>query len=201
MTIGQRLRAARESRGMSIRRLATLSGCSPSSISQIERDLAEPRMSTLVSLTVPLGITVAQFMSDEQAIHQPLRAADRLELRFGSKRREYPLTRRPFSNLEVYLVVLEPGGTSDKAPVTHGNSDEFCLVLKGADLSFESGEERHVLQTGDSIEFESSRPHWVVNRGTQVAELIWAISPPTPEAHVAATMALDAADREREEQE
>lgn len=197
MSVGERLRAARESRGVSIRRLAELSGRSASSISQIERGVVEPRMSTLVSLTVPLGITVAQFMSDEGAIHRPLRRADRIELRFGSKRREYLLTRRPFSNLEVYLVVLEPGGTSDHAPVTHGNSDEFCLVLAGSDLRFESGNERHVLHVGDSVEFRSSTPHWVVNDGSVVAEFIWAISPPTPEAHLAAAETPDRADLER----
>lgn len=197
MSVGERLRAARESRGVSMRRLAELSGRSASSISQIERGLVEPRMSTLVSLTVPLGITVAQLMSDEDAIHRPLRRADRIELRFGSKRREYPLTRRPFSNLEVYLVVLEPGGTSDNAPVTHGNSDEFCLVLTGSDLWFESGEERHTLHTGDSVEFRSSTPHWVVNKGSEVAELVWAISPPTPEAHLTAAQMPDRADRDR----
>lgn len=197
MSVGERLRAARESRGVSIRRLAELSGRSASSISQIERGLVEPRIGTLVSLTVPLGITVAQFMSDEDMIHRPLRRADRIELRFGSKRREYLLTRRPFSNLEVYLVVLEPGGTSDSAPVTHGKSDEFCLVLTGSDLRFESGDERHVLHAGDSVEFRSSTPHWVVNEGSAVAELVWAISPPTPEAHLAATETPAWADQER----
>ena len=183
---------------MSMRRLAELSGRSASTISQIERGLIEPRMSTLVALTVPLGITVAQFMSDEGAIHRPLRRADRIELRFGSKRREYLLTRRPFSNLEVYLVVLEPGGTSDHAQVTHGSSDELCLVLAGNDLWFESGDERHVLHAGDSIEFRSSTPHWVVNEGTEVAELVWAISPPTPEAHLAADGTPDGAELERD---
>lgn len=197
MSVGQRLRAARESRGLSMRRLAELSGRSASSISQIEGGVVQPRMSTLVSLTVPLGMTVAQFLSDEHAILRPLRQADRIELRFGSKRREYLLTRRPFSNLEVYLVVLEPGGTSDDAPVTHGDSDEFCLVLTGSSLWFESGEERHVLHAGDSVEFRSSTPHWVRNEGSEVAELVWAISPPTPEAHLAAARMPDWADLER----
>lgn len=182
--IGPRVRAARESRGLSVRQLAQASGRSASSISQIERGLVNPRVDTLMALAIPLGMTVAQLLSADDTLLAPVRKADRIELPADGRRREYLLTRRPFSSLEVYTVVLEPGGTSDTAQVTHGDSDEFVLVLRGSSLAFESGEDRHVLEEGDSIEFRSSQPHWVVNEGTGSAELLWAITPPTPVPHI-----------------
>lgn len=183
-TVGERIRAARQSRGLSVRQLAADSGCSASSISQIERGVTTPRTRTLVALATSLGMTVAQLLSDDQSLHLPLRREDRREIRFGSLRREYPLTRRPRSSLEVYIVALDPGGTSDRSQVTHGDSDEFLLVLSGADLRFETNVEQHQLRVGDSMEWRSSVPHWVVNDGDIPAELVWAISPPTPVPHL-----------------
>ena len=164
-TIGHRIRAARESRALSVRQLAAHSGCSASSISQIERGVTTPRTRTLVALATSLGMTVAQLLSDDHSLHLPLRREDRQEIRFGSLRREYPLTRRPRSSLEVYIVVLDPGGTSDESQVTHGDSDELLIVLGGAGLRFETNEEQHELRVGDSMEWRSSVPHWVVNDG------------------------------------
>lgn len=183
-SIGPRVRAARESRGLSVRQLAQASGRSASSISQIERGLVSPRVDTLVALAVPLGLTVARLLNADDTLLTPVRKADRIEMPGDAGRREYLLTRRPFSSLEVYTVVLEPGGTSDVAQVTHGDSDEFVLVLSGSRLRFESGGDRHVLEEGDSIEFRSSTPHWVVNDGPGPAELLWAITPPTPVPHM-----------------
>jgi mannose-6-phosphate isomerase-like protein (cupin superfamily) len=84
----------------------------------------------------------------------------------------------------AYIVALDPGGTSDQSQVTHGDSDEFLLVLSGTHLRFETNEEQHRLGVGDSMEWRSSVPHWVVNEGDLPAELVWAISPPTPVPHL-----------------
>lgn len=178
--LGQRLRAARESRGLGIRELAGLSGVSASSISQIERGNTSPKVATLSALARALGLTVAHLLADDRALHEPSRRGDRPALDVRPGLREYLITRRPMSSLEVWAVVLQPGAASEEEQITHGRADEFCLLIRGDQVTFESNKERHALNVGDAIEFRSSTPHRVLNSGRAEAELLWAMTPPTP---------------------
>src|SRR5690349_10346525 len=63
VAIGQRLRAVRESRGISIRELARRVAVSASLISQIETGKAQPSVGTLYSLTRALRISVDRLFS------------------------------------------------------------------------------------------------------------------------------------------
>ena len=78
-------------------------------------------------------------------------------------------------NIDFLLVRYEPGSSStpDGHLMRH-NGIEFGYLLKGElqiDLAFKT----HDLQAGDSIAFESSTPHRLINKGTEVAEAVWLV--------------------------
>lgn len=175
--LGSRIREARTSRGLSVRSLAQLSGVSAGTISMVERGLATPRIDTLVTMLRAMNLTTSQLFSDEQAVHQPLRAADRPELNPAGGHTEWVLTRRPLSHFEVYLGRLEPGQSNFPEPRVHGQSQEFILVQSGK-ATVTTGDENHVLYSGDSLEYLSSTPHRVTNTGEEILEVLWIISPP-----------------------
>ena len=56
--VGERLREARQRRGVSVRSLARDLGVSASLISQIETGKSQPSVSTLYAITTALGISV-----------------------------------------------------------------------------------------------------------------------------------------------
>ena len=58
VTLGAKIRMARLERGYGVRELARVLKCSPSLISQIERDKANPSVNTLYSIANVLGISV-----------------------------------------------------------------------------------------------------------------------------------------------
>lgn len=178
--IGSRVKRARESRGLSIRGLATLSNSSASSISQIERGLVNPRIDTLVTIAANLGMTVSQLMSDDSSLHVPLRAAERRKIVNSDRHYEYLLTRRATSNFEIYVMVLQPGGSTSPTQVVHGNAQEFLLVQSGV-ATLEVGTEVYQLYEDDSMEHLSSTPHRIVNNGDAEVKIMWVISPPTIE--------------------
>src|SRR6476620_789839 len=62
--VGGRLRAERERRGISLRELARRVGVSPSLVSQIERDMVNPSVSTLYALVTELGLTMSDVFVD-----------------------------------------------------------------------------------------------------------------------------------------
>ena len=193
---GARLRAARTAQALSVRQLAALSGCSASSISQIERGIVTPRVDTLVVLTAAMHMTVAQLLSAEGEVHTPLRLAERMAIHNGPLRREYLLTRSAMSNTEIYQLSIDPGGTSEEGLVVHGESQEFCLVMHG-DVLLELGEERHELSAGDCMEYRSSMPHGMANIAQTTAEVLWVISPPDRGGDRRIVAPLSAITRER----
>src|SRR4249919_2017534 len=65
--IGERLRLARQSQGLTARDVAKRVGVSPSLISQIERDKVNPSVSTLWGLVTVLGLTMSDLFSEVES--------------------------------------------------------------------------------------------------------------------------------------
>ena len=107
-----------------------------------------------------------------------LRREERPSLSFGVLGTKRLLTPRPLSHLEVFVGELDVDGSTGTEPYAHGDSEELLLVVKGT-VQLELGADSHVLQSGDSIDYRSSTPHRVTNRGGEPAEVIWIISPPS----------------------
>lgn len=78
-------------------------------------------------------------------------------------------------NIDFLLVRYEPGSSStpDTQLMRH-NGIEFGYLLKG-ELQIELAFRTHVLQAGDSIAFESTTPHRLINTGSDVAEAVWLV--------------------------
>ena len=78
-------------------------------------------------------------------------------------------------NIEFVWIELEP----DHPPVESMShpGQECALVLAGT-LHVIIGSDAYVLETGDSIAFDSSVPHRIENRGTETVIQISAITPP-----------------------
>ncbi len=51
------------------------------------------------------------------------------------------------------------------------------MCLRGS-IELAVGDEKHLLEAGDSIEYLSSTEHGLRNIGEDTAEVLWAISPP-----------------------
>jgi uncharacterized cupin superfamily protein len=99
----------------------------------------------------------------------------------GSGARKFMLTRPPLRHLEVYTTEFEPAGSTGDEQYTHGDAQELVLVMRGRARLF-LGDEVHDLAEGDSVEYATSIAHRLVNTGAGPAEVLWIISPPTPDA-------------------
>ncbi len=66
--MGERLRTARRSRGLSLRVLAERLGVSPSLISQVETGRAKPSVSTLYAIASELGISLDELLVPDAAV-------------------------------------------------------------------------------------------------------------------------------------
>ena len=83
------------------------------------------------------------------------------------------LTPSSEENIEFMEVSYAVGATSGRA-MSHHVGREYGLVLEG-ELTVELGFERYVLHPGDSITFDSTRPHRMVNNGSAPVRAIWVV--------------------------
>jgi transcriptional regulator with XRE-family HTH domain len=192
-TIGDRLRQARQARGLSLRRLAEMLGVSPSLISQVETGRAKPSVNTLYALATELGISldVLLFMDtppvtragirspigdppDTNLPHDPVqRASSRMSIRLGSGVVWERLTTESIRNVDFLYVTYEVGGASSPENEYQRHSgQEWGYVLSGS-LRVRIGFDEVVLGPGDAITFDSGTPHRLFNAGDVPARAVW----------------------------
>jgi len=177
--IGERLRDARLRQGLSLRGLAKSLGVSPSLISQVETGKTQPSVSTLYAIVSQLGISLDELLgvvpvaSPAAAQSSPVqRAADNpvLEMENGVRWERLAVGE---GTAEVLLVTYEPGASSSvEGRLMRHAGVEYACILEG-ELTLQLDFDTYVLGPGDSLHFDSVRPHLYSNRGTTPARGIW----------------------------
>ncbi|GAA3724908.1 transcriptional regulator with XRE-family HTH domain [Spinactinospora alkalitolerans] len=182
---GARIREYRTMRRMTVRSLAQAAQASPSFISQLERGRTNASIGTLRRITTALGITMADLFDDSgSAGPRVTRRARRPRLEGAKGVHKSLISQRPLRHVEVYSAELDPAARTGDAPYSHGDAQEIFMVLHGRVrlwLGPEGAQQEHDLHAGDSIEYPSSTPHLAANAGEGAAEVLWIISPPTPD--------------------
>jgi transcriptional regulator with XRE-family HTH domain len=206
--VGERLRAARSNRGISIRALARDLGVSASLISQIETGKSQPSVSTLYALTTALGISVEDVFAVPSEPSEPpdapgtgdgdlpavldalgaarghrvgplVRPAERQVLQLDSGVTWERLGQLPHPHVDFLLITYAPGGTSSSnGGLMRHRGAEYGFLHSG-ELSLTLGFDEVVLRPGDAISFESTTPHRYRNDGTEPAVGIWFVTEST----------------------
>lgn len=177
--IGDQLRALRTRRGLSLRALAAETGLSATLLSQVERGVTEPSLSTLRRLAGAFGESVASLFEDESAPQVWIsRPGERSVLRGPKGRIGYERLTPGNGQLEVLRAVLEPGEAISEEPWSHA-SLECAFVLAGA-LTVELDGRPRTVCAGEAITFDSRLAHRYVNRAADRAEFLVSVTPPSP---------------------
>ena len=178
MNIGERIRGLREQSGLSLRKLAESAKVSSSLISQIELAKVDPSLSTLrkiaSALNVPLFFLV---LENDRETTRLVRVKDRRKVVFPQSGLEYEIIHSDLrKKMGVHIGILQPGGaTSDERMIHEG---EECLIILEGSLKIELGEEDIRLEADDSLYFDSSIPHRLVNQGDRGCRFYLIITPP-----------------------
>lgn len=175
--LGEKLKAFRQARKLSLRDLGARTGTTASFLSQLERGASGASVSTLMRVAEALSVSIADLFEERgTTLHRVLRRGERPALPQAEGYRKTLLSQPPIRAFEVYVGFFDPGGSTGLDPYTHGDSQEMMFVLAG-NVDIQLGPETHRLREGDSIEYRSSTPHRVVNPGPLAAEVQWIISP------------------------
>jgi DNA-binding XRE family transcriptional regulator/quercetin dioxygenase-like cupin family protein len=200
LQIGERIRAERARKGISLRGLARSVGLSPSLISQIETGKCQPSVSTLYAITTALGVSVQDVFGEAGASGGRMAAgqvtvpappprggtpessgpvvcpAQREVLELDSGVIWQRLGRVPGSHVDFLLVSYAPGGCSSPAGrlMQHAGT-EYGYLIQG-ELIVTLGLLSHRLTQGDAVSFASLTPHSYRNEGTVPAVGVWFVA-------------------------
>jgi transcriptional regulator with XRE-family HTH domain len=178
--VGERLRAIRKLRRVTLRTIAERAELSESFLSQVERGRANASIGSLKRIAAALGVNVADLFepSGRRSAPRVLRRESRPTLKFGTLGQKHMLTPRPLEHLQVIVGEFDVGGSTGDDPYTHGDSEELLVVLSGS-VHLQLDTEIFELREGDSIDYRSSTPHRLSTAGDESAEVMWIISPPS----------------------
>ncbi len=174
-SIGERLRAFRQSRGLGLRELARRVEITASMLSQIERGNANPSVGTLFRLAAALETTTDSFFqTEEPAAPSPVVRRDgRAHIGLSGGITWERLTPADEHDFEFMETVYPPGAVSSTEMLRHPGRD-YGVVLEGI-LDVTVGFATHRLLPGDSIAFDASVPHLLSNPGPDPARTIWVV--------------------------
>jgi transcriptional regulator with XRE-family HTH domain len=187
--VGPKLRAARLQKGLSLRSIAANVGVSASLISQVETGKTQPSVSTLYALVNQLGISFDELLGATAPLpDERIKPAARSELpaegmrsavQHGSDNpvlemengvRWERLATGSGGPVDPLLVTYAPGGSSSvEGKLMRHSGYEYAYLLSG-ELTVHLEFDTYVIRAGDSLNFDSVRPHMYVNNGSVPAK-------------------------------
>jgi transcriptional regulator with XRE-family HTH domain/predicted Fe-Mo cluster-binding NifX family protein len=175
--VGQRLRALRTRRGLSLRVLADASGLNINTLSLIENGKSSPSVSTLQQLATALDVPIASFFEAPVVSRQVVltRAGERGETLVDGIRLEHLGEGLADNAVQPMLVHLPPEAGSGDQLLSH-TGHEFVYCLAGS-IQYQIGYEVYTLQSGDSLVFLAHQPHCWKNPGTCDAQMLLVVHP------------------------
>lgn len=168
LNLGQKIKALRQKKGISLEEMARRTNLSQPLLSQIESEVVAPPVATLLKIARALNVNISYFFQTEEVeekkavivrkkerkkvfrrIHE-----DPAKVGYYYESLAYPKADR---HMEPFQVEFEAKKKEDLIFFNH-QGEEFVFVLEGQ-LEFNYENEVYLLEPGDSLYFDSSLPH------------------------------------------
>ena len=169
-SLGERLRIRRKELKLSMKEVAISSGLSIGFISQVERGLTSPSLTSLTAIAHFLKSDVSNFLSQPKSKSSITRHKDRDIYTINNNGLLYERLSDSFPGHTLNSVIIHelPGHRTES--VSH-EGEEFFYILEGAITIYIDGKE-NILETGDSLHFDSSKSHSAWNHTNKATTLL-----------------------------
>lgn len=159
LIIGNKLKAIRTKRNLSLDEVTKLTGVSKAMLGQIERGQSNPTVSTLWKIATGLKVSFSFFIDENQDDLKVVRQ-DEISpiIEDNDKMRLYPLF--PFDvnkGFEIFTIELEPGCNHISTP--HNNGVEEYIIVTEGEIELSVNDRNFILEKGNSIKFVANKPH------------------------------------------
>ncbi len=180
--IGDKIRKSRKAKEITLSQLAESCGLTASYISQVERNLAEPSISSLRKISTALQLPLYSFLEENSDTTKVIRADQRKQLKLTDSNIVYEFlspfgfSEQEMPSLEVFYFSLKPKSwTRDEYS---SRAAEECIIVLSGELVLDCVDETFTLGEGDSIYIRNNTPHKAFNPGETDTTAIMCITPP-----------------------
>ena len=166
-SVGERIRAARQEKGLSLEKLAEKAGCSDEYLEWVENGQVEPPVALLLQLAKSMQLDSSTFLHVQDASAQRLEEAAKRTEHYSYETLTAP---EPDKHLMAFSVTIPPK-TSHKGVGYKHEGEEFVYVVSGQ-IHVTVEKDKTVLGERDSLRFNSNLDHNLSNPGDEDAELL-----------------------------
>ncbi|MGM9593380.1 MAG: helix-turn-helix domain-containing protein [Candidatus Onthomonas sp.] len=176
MEIGKKIRELRIRKGLTQEELADRSELSKGFISQLERDLTSPSITTLIDLLQCLGTTPGEFFQETAEEQLVFGGEDYFEKQDPELKNtiEWIIPNAQKNMMEPIRLTLEAGGST--YPDNPHEGEEFGYVLRGA-VTVHLGSQMAVAKKGESFYFTPDKQHYLSSK--HGCTVLWVSTPPS----------------------
>ncbi len=167
--LGQRVRALRRERGLTLDGLARRSGVSRAMISKLERGEKNPTLVVAAKVAEGLGVSLSQVVGTEERREVVvIRRERRMVMRDPETGFERQLLSPSFAGRGIEFIrnVVPVGSTSGGFPPHRRGVSEYVVVERGR-LRALLGSDEYFLERGDALYFEADVTHRFDNAGEE----------------------------------
>ncbi|MDY7548592.1 XRE family transcriptional regulator [Glaciimonas sp. Gout2] len=171
--LGKTIRTRRHAVKKTLMQIAVETGLTAGFISQVERNLTTPSITSLVVIAKALGVLIGDLIKQPEQI-QPDSYQDRRQTyRVASGPVKYERLSTVFPGSRVHSVKFTMPSGYKSEMVSH-EGDEMVFVLSGQ-VEYTVGLQHFVLCAGDSLHFDGNIPHTIeaLMHKSKQAELLW----------------------------
>lgn len=178
INIGAKVQKFRQQRKLTLRQLATKSGITPSMLSQIENNVANPSVNTLKEITRALGVPMFKFFHDDILPEKMIVRRGHYKMIGNPEQEVFYQLLTPDVNgaIEFCLMDIPPHSASSDQPNEH-EGEEVAYIIEGT-VCIEVEDRQDRMEQGDSIRIPALSTHRWVNDTDEPVKVIFAVTPP-----------------------
>ena len=174
MNIGQKIKELRMQNNLTLEELASRCELSKGFLSQLERNLTSPSITTLDDILEALGSNLSSFFNEEDR-RIIFREEDYYVAQKDGTSVHWIVPNAQKNAMEPIILTLEKGCVSDV--VAPHNGEELCYILEG-EVVLVDHEREYVLKCGETFYMNGKHKHFIRNDKEDVAKLLWVMTPP-----------------------
>lgn len=180
--LGKIIRNIRKEKDYTLNEISKRTQLSSSYISQLERGLIEPSLSSLRKISEALEVPIYTFLKNDNKEHVVIKADQRRKLELPDTSIIYefvsPMVSDKKTNprMEIIYFQLKPNSWGSDDYINH-KADECIFIIEG-ELEIYLGDNKYILNAGDSIYIHENVPHKTYNPGSKKVIGLSTISPP-----------------------
>ena len=174
LQLGNRLSSLRKRKNMTLDDLSAKSGVSKSILSQIERDLSNPTVTTISRISEALDEKLSDFFSkievEEENSIESSKETPSITSKDGLCELNILGAGETVNWLQWYILEMKPKGVLDSS--SHGPKTFENLTVIDGQIEVSCGESKEKLSKGDTFRFQSNRDHTIKNVSKQKVQVL-----------------------------